>query len=72
MYKQFQYNKCDSVIIATGLEVTVNTAFSKTALIYRYTSTGGAVPLFHTQPSSDTTMRQLARNKPASVGLCVA
>ena len=35
------------------------------------TSTG-AVPLFHTQPSSDTVMRQLGRIKPASVVLCVA
>ena len=45
------------------------TVFSKTALIYWST---GAVPVFHTQPSSDTTMRQVGRSKPASVGLCVA
>ena len=32
----------------------------------------GSVLLFHTQPSSDTTMRQLGRSKPTSVGLCVA
>ena len=31
-----------------------------------------AVSLFRTQPSSDTTMRQLGRSKPASVGPCVA
>ena len=47
------------------------TVFSKTTLIYRLTSTGD-VPLFHTQSGSDTTMAQLGRSKPASVGLCVA
>ena len=31
----------------------------------------GSVPLSHIPPSRDTTMRQLCRSKPASVGLCV-